>query len=315
MSEAMRRIHESIQAEIDDKSSGQGTLSREIEASARDAASTVADALAAITGSDNLRERAQDHQHLAELRLSRSDWVQTSDKMGAIGEMLGYIAHLAIQSAPYMLTFCVGVLIWRAIARRPLDLLDKAVVGPTVLFFFVLGAFLGSSTGPYGAYDVSGAFAHAIVALVLAVACGILLYLLVANSLRVESKVLGTGVRWAANAALMLPMASVYRAALVPLHEFLIGSAALLVAGMVVAFALGCLFHLAREAVVANTPGGKEQYQAAFEEFSRGEFDTGLWAQCLAKADGNESVAKARYLKARAQELARVKLSEDMGSA
>lgn len=307
MADWQTKLRAITQARIDDASSGQGTLSREVEAAGREAVSLVAEALAAMAGSKTLREYARDQNHTANMRLSRSDWLQSTDQPGTIGDMLGYIAHLAIQATPYMLTFGAGVLIWRAIVKRPLKPLEKAAAGAALLFFFVFGAFLRSSTGPYGigAYDISGSVAPTIIALFLAFVCGSLLNTIITNALRFESEALDLGTRWTANAAIMLPLASVYRAALVPLDEFLIGAVVLLLAGMAIAFALGCSFHLARKAIAANTAGGKEQYQAAFEEFNRGDLDTGLWAQCLAKADGNETVAKARYLKARASELTR----------
>lgn len=230
-------------------------------------------------------------------------WEQVQE---VAGSMLGYVAHLAAQALPEILVFGVGVLIWRAVVRRPLELQEKVIAGAVATIPSVTGAFLGSNLHVLGNYDHPGALANALAALSVAGAVGALLYLTVASALRLKSKVLGTGVRWMANAALVLPIASTHRVAQVSWDEFIIGAAVLVVAGMVVTFVLGCLFHLVREALAASSSGGREQYQTAFEEFSRGQLDTGLWAQCLAKADGDEIVAKARYLKVRAAELARL---------
>ena len=44
-------------------------------------------------------------------------------------------------------------------------------------------------------------------------------------------------------------------------------------------------------------------YEAAFIEFEKGEIDKGIWARSLADADGDQDVAKARYLKLRVQKI------------
>lgn len=222
-----------------------------------------------------------------------------------VGSMLGYVAHLAIQAAPGMLLFGVGVLIWRAVVRRPLGLHEKVIAGAVATIPSVTGAFLGRDVSLVGTYDAPGALTNALVALSVAGAVGALLYRIISGSLQFEAKPLHVGASWMANAALMLSIASTFRVAEVSWGEFVIGAVSLLVAGAISAFALGCLFQLARETVTFSNSGSREHYQAAFEEFSRGQLDTGLWAQCLAKADGDEIVAKARYLKARAAELAR----------
>src|SRR5690606_36879581 len=162
--------------------------------------------------------------------------------------------------------------------------------GAVVLFILVLGGSLGSRTGAYGhaAYGFSCPGMRASIAVSFGMGCCSLLHTFVLSALHLESPAWGAGVKQMADAALRPPIASTPRAALVSLYEFLTGAAVLLVEGLALAFVLGCLFHLAREAVAANTPGGKEHFQAPYEEFNRGELDTGLWAQCLARADGNE---------------------------
>lgn len=47
----------------------------------------------------------------------------------------------------------------------------------------------------------------------------------------------------------------------------------------------------------------KEFYAKALEEFTSKNVDSGTFAQCLAEANGNESVTKAMYIKQRALEL------------
>lgn len=229
-------------------------------------------------------------------------WEQVQE---VAGSMLGYVAHLAAQALPEILVFGVGVLIWRAVVRRPLELQEKVIAGAVATIPSVTGAFLGSDVSLVGTYDAPGALTNALVALSVAGAVGALLYRIISGSLQFEAKPLHVGASWMANAALMLSIASTFRVAEVSWGEFVIGAVSLLVAGAISAFALGCLFQLARETVTFSNSGSREHYQAAFEEFSRGQLDTGLWAQCLAKADGDEIVAKARYLKARAAELAR----------
>lgn len=63
---------------------------------------------------------------------------------------------------------------------------------------------------------------------------------------------------------------------------------------------------------------GSELYAQAMEELRKGTYDLGIYGKVLCDCDGNESVAKARYIKARVEQLtkqlhesARVKDAED----
>lgn len=44
-------------------------------------------------------------------------------------------------------------------------------------------------------------------------------------------------------------------------------------------------------------------YEVAYVEFEKGQINKGIWARALAEADGDENVAKARYLKLRVQQI------------
>ena len=49
-----------------------------------------------------------------------------------------------------------------------------------------------------------------------------------------------------------------------------------------------------------NANASNEDYLRAEAEFNSAQRDAGLWVRCFAEADGNEAIAKARYIKSRA---------------
>ncbi len=49
-----------------------------------------------------------------------------------------------------------------------------------------------------------------------------------------------------------------------------------------------------------NSNASNEDYLRAEAEFNSSQRDAGLWVRCFAEADGNEAIAKARYIKSRA---------------
>lgn len=113
------------------------------------------------------------------------------------------------------------------------------------------------------------------------------------------------GLRWASNIALLIPFVAFRRASSVSATELAVSSIVIIVMYTVAAFALGYGYHHFKNYRAASGPAARKFYAVALEELNRNEPDPGLWAQCLSKTNGNEAVAKANYLKARAADLSK----------
>lgn len=218
--------------------------------------------------------------------------------------MLSYIAYLAIQSGPYIVTILIGSLIGSTFLKESFSGVAARVIGGAVAIFLpVVGSFLGNSGGDG---SLMGVIPIASIFITISCVLGWLLYELILLLVRSKGSIVAVGTEWAANVALIIPMAYVYRSLRVSPNEFVAGFVILLLAATTVAFVVGCSYAFAKQNYSYKLGlENKDSYRIAFEELSRQELDVGLWAQCLAKANGNESIAKANYLKKRAADLAK----------
>ena len=60
-----------------------------------------------------------------------------------------------------------------------------------------------------------------------------------------------------------------------------------------------------------NSNASNEDYLRAEAEFNSSQRDAGLWVRCFAEADGNEAIAKARYIKNRASQFTSNSMSKN----
>lgn len=67
--------------------------------------------------------------------------------------------------------------------------------------------------------------------------------------------------------------------------------------------AAGALQTTAIQKIVPSTPAGNDAYAAALAEIEEVRLDKGVWARSFAESGGDESKAKASYIKARAESL------------
>lgn len=149
------------QARINDKLSGQGSLSREIEASLRGEAARTLHDVAAVTGSESMRDAARRQEEIARLRLSRSTLPQSTEDVEGISDVPGYIAHLAIQSAPTILQFMGGAAAGGRMAlRRGLSkTAGRAAGGVAGVYPSSTGGILSAQDEQAGQYDLPSAAA------------------------------------------------------------------------------------------------------------------------------------------------------------
>ncbi len=117
------------------------------------------------------------------------------------------------------------------------------------------------------------------------------------------------GIRWAAFTAIVLPNAALIGSSQVTATETFFKLLVILVSYCAVAFALGSAYWHFKDRLKNRSKPLDEAtrafYSSALQELNLNTPDAGLWAQCLAKAKGDEAVAKANYLTARAADLSK----------
>jgi hypothetical protein len=114
------------------------------------------------------------------------------------------------------------------------------------------------------------------------------------------------GILWAANVAFLSSIAGYRGADNLPVASWLPQTVIVIVLWTGLAFIAGYITTLAKDRFAAPDAEARKFYETALGELENGQLDRGLWAQCLAKSNGNESSAKAIYLKTRSADLAKL---------
>lgn len=112
-----------------------------------------------------------------------------------------------------------------------------------------------------------------------------------------------TGIRLSAYAALLVPIVGFKDAASVTIQEWLIRGSIVTILYTALAFVLGYAYSLLKNKYGQPTVDSREYYAAALTELDSGRVDRGLWAQCLAQANGNDAQSRAAYLRLRSKNL------------
>lgn len=164
MADGLSFADELADAIVAEKVSNQGTLSRELEASGRRWVGGVLHDVAAVTGSEGVRDEARRQEDIADLRLRGSALPQSFDDAEGVSGVAGYVGHLAIQSLPYMAEFATGAsAAGRAAVRRGLSkTAGRTVGGVAASVPSSTGQILSAQDEQAGQYDLPSAAALAV---------------------------------------------------------------------------------------------------------------------------------------------------------
>ena len=108
LDDALNQWWSDAAADEADAQSGKSSTRRELEAGVRDFAGQTAGGLGALTGSDTLKDFADEQAKTSARLRSRSTYVQSFDDVHGIGDAASYITKLGLESAPTIATMLVG---------------------------------------------------------------------------------------------------------------------------------------------------------------------------------------------------------------
>lgn len=132
---------------------------------------------------------------------------------------------------------------------------------------------------------------------------GVVLHLLIIHFDMPDKEEFSQGIRWAAYVALLIPFVGFQGATDFTITEWLVRSTFIIGFSTLFAFVAGYVFAFIRNKFWTPNAGSRKFYETALAELETSTIVKGLWAQCLAKSNGDETAARANYLKIRAADL------------